>query len=42
MTDWGAVADRVAGSVAGLDLELPGSHGVNGTADEHPSEVQSP
>ena len=29
MTDWGAVADRVTGIVAGLDLEMPGSHGVN-------------
>ena len=29
MTDWGAVADRVKGIVAGLDLEMPGSHGVN-------------
>ena len=24
MTDWGAVADRVKGIVAGLDLEMPG------------------
>lgn len=29
MTDWGAVADRVKGIVAGLDLEMPGDHGVN-------------
>ncbi len=29
MTDWGAVADRVKGIVAGLDLEMPGSGGVN-------------
>ncbi len=29
MTDWGAVADRVKGIEAGLDLEMPTSHGVN-------------
>ncbi|MCM1282016.1 MAG: glycoside hydrolase family 3 C-terminal domain-containing protein [Muribaculaceae bacterium] len=29
MTDWGAVADRVKGIVAGLDLEMPGSGGYN-------------
>lgn len=29
MTDWGAVADRVKGIVAGLDLEMPGSGGFN-------------
>ncbi len=29
MSDWGAVADRVAGIAAGLDLEMPGSNGVN-------------
>lgn len=29
MTDWGAVADRVKGIVAGLELEMPGSGGVN-------------
>ncbi|MBR0463972.1 MAG: glycoside hydrolase family 3 C-terminal domain-containing protein, partial [Clostridia bacterium] len=29
MTDWGAVADRVKGLEAGLDLEMPGSGGVN-------------
>ncbi|MCM1123724.1 MAG: glycoside hydrolase family 3 C-terminal domain-containing protein [Eubacterium sp.] len=29
MTDWGAVADRVQGIVAGLDLEMPGSGGFN-------------
>ncbi len=29
MTDWGAVADRVKGIRAGLDLEMPGSGGFN-------------
>lgn len=29
MTDWGAVADRVRGIAAGLDLEMPGSGGYN-------------
>ena len=29
MTDWGAVADRVKGIAAGLDLEMPTSHGAN-------------
>lgn len=29
MTDWGAVADRVKGIRAGLDLEMPGSGGYN-------------
>lgn len=29
MTDWGAVADRVEGVRAGLDLEMPGSGGIN-------------
>ena len=29
MTDWGAVADRVKGIVAGLELEMPSSNGVN-------------
>ena len=29
MSDWGAVSDRVAGVVAGLDLEMPSSGGVN-------------
>ncbi len=29
MTDWGAVADRVKGIVAGLDLEMPGTGGFN-------------
>lgn len=29
VTDWGAVADRVKGIQAGLDLEMPASNGVN-------------
>lgn len=29
VTDWGAVADRVKGILAGLDLEMPGSGGIN-------------
>ena len=29
MSDWGAVADRVEGVKAGLDLEMPSSGGVN-------------
>lgn len=29
MSDWGAVADRVRGLQAGLDLEMPGCGGVN-------------
>ena len=29
MTDWGAVHDRVAGVAAGVDLEMPSSHGWN-------------
>ena len=29
MSDWGAVANRIAGIAAGLDLEMPGSNGVN-------------
>lgn len=28
VTDWGAVADRVKGLEAGVDLEMPGSNGV--------------
>lgn len=28
MSDWGAVNDRVAGIAAGLDLEMPSSHGA--------------
>ncbi len=29
MSDWGAVNDRVRGIKAGLDLEMPGSYGLN-------------
>lgn len=29
MSDWGGTVDRVAGVRAGLDLEMPSSHGVN-------------
>ena len=29
MSDWGAVSDRPKGVEAGLDLEMPGSHGIN-------------
>ena len=29
MSDWGAVNDRVKGIEAGLDLEMPGSNGIN-------------
>ncbi|PNV59431.1 glycosyl hydrolase [Clostridium sp. chh4-2] len=29
MSDWGAVRDRVEGIIAGMDLEMPGSNGVN-------------
>lgn len=29
MSDWGAVNDRVKGIEAGLDLEMPGSNGLN-------------
>ncbi len=29
MSDWGAVSDRIKGIAAGLDLEMPGSRGVN-------------
>ncbi|MGV8981589.1 glycoside hydrolase family 3 C-terminal domain-containing protein [Clostridium sp.] len=29
MSDWGAVNDRIRGIEAGLDLEMPGSNGVN-------------
>lgn len=29
MSDWGAVSDRVAGVAAGMELEMPGSAGIN-------------
>ena len=29
MSDWAAVSDRIKGIAAGLDLEMPGSHGAN-------------
>ena len=29
MSDWAAVSDRIKGIAAGLDLEMPGSYGVN-------------
>ena len=29
VSDWGAVTDRAAGAAAGLDLEMPGGHGLN-------------
>lgn len=29
VTDWGAVADRIKGLQAGLDLEMPGTGGIN-------------
>lgn len=29
VSDWGAVNERVADLAAGMDLEMPGSHGVN-------------
>lgn len=29
MSDWGAVNNRVAGLIAGLEWEMPGSNGVN-------------
>lgn len=29
ISDWGAVSDRVKGILAGMDLEMPGNHGVN-------------
>ena len=29
MSDWAAVSDRIKGIDAGLDLEMPGSHGTN-------------
>ncbi len=31
VTDWGATNDRVQGVISGLDLEMPGSGGVNDT-----------
>ena len=34
MTDWGATSDRSAGIRAGIDLEMPGSHGVHRAAIE--------
>lgn len=32
MSDWGAVRDRTSGLAAGMDLEMPGSHGTNDEA----------
>ena len=32
VTDWGAVNDRPQGVAAGLDLEMPGSGGINDRA----------
>ncbi|QOR70678.1 glycoside hydrolase family 3 C-terminal domain-containing protein [Ruania alkalisoli] len=32
VSDWGAVDDRAAGIAAGLDLEMPSSHGLNDAA----------
>lgn len=29
VSDWGAVSDRLAGLAAGMELEMPGSNGVN-------------
>lgn len=29
VSDWGAVSDRIAGIIAGMELEMPGSNGVN-------------
>ncbi|MDF2802611.1 MAG: glycosyl hydrolase [Anaerocolumna sp.] len=29
VSDWGAVSDRLAGLLAGMELEMPGSNGVN-------------
>lgn len=29
VSDWGAVSDRIAGILAGMELEMPGSNGVN-------------
>ena len=29
MSDWGAVSDRVKGIIAGMDLEMPSSNGIN-------------
>ena len=35
MSDWGAVNDRVKGLEAGLDLEMPGSGGINDSKIVH-------
>lgn len=32
MSDWGAVSDRPAGVAAGMDLEMPGGHGLHDAA----------
>lgn len=36
MSDWGAVNDRVKGIAAGLELEMPGSQGVNDRGSSTP------